>query len=141
MQVICWERFWQPNVLSDGRRATIMDFGLNSLFTSLWYDHKISPAQKNGDQKEDMVMFGPLCMNIDVVRESITLPVLQKGDQVVVHKVGAYNMTQWMQFITLRPNIVMIDNENNTHIVRHAETMEYVQQLESVPEHLKTPNP
>ncbi len=127
--------------LSDGRRATIMDFGLNSLFTSLWYDHKISPAQKNGDQKEDMVMFGPLCMNIDVVRESITLPVLQKGDQVVVHKVGAYNMTQWMQFITLRPNIVMIDIENDTHIVRKAETMEYVQQLESVPEHLKTPNP
>lgn len=127
--------------LSDGRRATIMDFGLNSLFTSLWYDHKISPAQKNGDQKEDMVMFGPLCMNIDVVRESITLPVLQKGDQVVVHKVGAYNMTQWMQFITLRPNIVMIDSDNNTHIVRHAETMEYVQHLESVPEHLKTPNP
>jgi diaminopimelate decarboxylase len=123
--------------LSDGRRATIMDFGLNSLFTSLWYDHKISPAQKNGDQKEDMVMFGPLCMNIDVVRESITLPVLQKGDQVVVHKVGAYNMTQWMQFITLRPNIVMIDSDNNTHIVRQAETMEYVQQLEYVPEHLK----
>jgi len=88
--------------LSDGRRATIMDFGLNSLFTSLWYDHKISPAQKLGDQTEEMVMFGPLCMNIDVVRESITMPMLQKGDQVVVHKVGAYNMTQWMQFITYR---------------------------------------
>lgn len=123
--------------LSDGRRATIMDFGLNSLFTSLWYDHKISPAQKLGDQTEEMVMFGPLCMNIDIVRESITMPMLQKGDQVVVHKVGAYNMTQWMQFITLRPNIILIDNDNNTHVIRKAEDLQYVQQLEEVPEHLK----
>lgn len=123
--------------LSDGRRATIMDFGLNSLFTSLWYDHKISPAQKNTNQTEDMVMFGPLCMNIDVVRESINMPMLQKGDQVVVHKVGAYNMTQWMQFITMRPNIVLIDNENNTHIIRKAENLEYIQKLEEIPAHLK----
>jgi diaminopimelate decarboxylase len=123
--------------LSDGRRATIMDFGLNSLFTSLWYEHKISPAQKPNNQTEEMVMFGPLCMNIDVVRESITMPMLQKGDQVVVHKVGAYNMTQWMQFITLRPNIILIDIDNNTHVVRKAENLEYVQQLEEVPEHLK----
>ncbi len=123
--------------LSDGRRATIMDFGLNSLFTSLWYEHKISPAQKLGNQTEEMVMFGPLCMNIDIVRESITMPILQKGDQVVVHKVGAYNMTQWMQFITLRPNIVLIDNENQTHIIRKAENLEYIEQLEVLPEHLK----
>ena len=123
--------------LSDGRRATIMDFGLNSLFTSLWYEHKISPAQKLGNQTEEMVMFGPLCMNIDVVRESITMPILQKGDQVVVHKVGAYNMTQWMQFITLRPNIVLIDSNNETHIIRKSESLEYIEQLEVIPEHLK----
>jgi len=76
-------------------------------------------------------------MNIDIVRESITMPMLQKGDQVVVHKVGAYNMTQWMQFITLRPNIVLIDIENNTHVIRKAENLEYVQLLEEIPEHLK----
>jgi diaminopimelate decarboxylase len=123
--------------LSDGRRATIMDFGLNSLFTSLWYDHKISPAQKLGNQTEEMVMHGPLCMNIDIVRESISMPMLQKGDQVVVHKVGAYNMTQWMQFITLRPNIVLIDNDNNTHVIRKAESLQYIEELEEVPQHLK----
>jgi diaminopimelate decarboxylase len=123
--------------LSDGRRATILDFGINSLFTSFWYEHKVSPAQAFGDYTEEMVLYGPLCMNIDVVRESVTLPPLEKGNQVVVHKVGAYNMTQWMQFITLRPNIVLIDNENNTHIIRKAETLEYLEALEEVPEHLK----
>lgn len=123
--------------LSDGRRATILDFGINSLFTSLWYEHKVSPAQKHGDQTEEMVLYGPLCMNIDVVRESIVMPLLEKGDQVVVQKVGAYNMTQWMQFITLRPKIVLIDTDNNVHVVRQNETLEYVEALENVPEHLK----
>jgi diaminopimelate decarboxylase len=123
--------------LSDGRRATILDFGINSLFTSLWYDHRISPAQEFGEYTEDMVLYGPLCMNIDIIRESINMPLLEKGNQVVVHKVGAYNMTQWMQFITLRPNIVLIDNQNNTHIIRKAEDLEYIQSYERVPDHLK----
>jgi len=123
--------------LSDGRRATILDFGVNSLFTAFWYDHKVSPAQAFGQHTEEMVLYGPLCMNIDIVRESITMPLLERGDHLVVHKVGAYNMTQWMQFITLRPNIVLIDNENNTHVIRKAETLEYLELNEQVPEHLK----
>ncbi|HEU4717996.1 MAG TPA: alanine racemase, partial [Bacteroidia bacterium] len=64
--------------LSDGRRATIMDFGVNVLFTSFWYEHKISPAQDFSHHNEDQVLFGPLCMNIDVVRESVNLPLLNK---------------------------------------------------------------
>lgn len=123
--------------LSDGRKATIMDFGVNILFTSFWYDHKISAAQELSQFNEDTVMYGPLCMNIDVVRESVSMPLLNKGDNVVVHKVGAYNMTQWMQFIAMRPNIVMIDTNGQTHVIRKRETLEYLQQLEVVPEHLK----
>jgi diaminopimelate decarboxylase len=123
--------------LSDGRRAVVLDFGINSLFTSFWYEHQVSPAQPMGQQTEEMVLYGPLCMNIDIVRENIVMPLLEKGNQIVVHKVGAYNMTQWMQFITLRPNIVLIDEENNTHIVRKAETMEYINSVELLPEHLK----
>ena len=123
--------------LSDGRRATILDFGINTLFTSFWYDHRISPAQEFGEYTEDMVLYGPLCMNIDIIRESINMPLLEKGNQVVVHKVGAYNMTQWMQFITLRPNIILIDSENKTHIIRKAEDLEYIQSYEQVPHHLR----
>jgi diaminopimelate decarboxylase len=122
--------------LSDGRRATIMDFGVNIMFTSFWYDHKISPAQEMSQFTEETVMYGPLCMNIDVVRESVSLPLLNKGDHVVVHKVGAYNMTQWMQFIAMRPNIVLIDTKAQTHVIRKAETLDYLQQLEEVPAHL-----
>jgi len=123
--------------LSDGRRATILDFGVNTLFTSFWYDHKISPAQEFGEYTEEMVLYGPLCMNIDIIRESVSMPLLERGNHVVVHQVGAYNMTQWMQFITLRPNVVLIDSNNNTHVIRKAENLEYVQMAEQLPNHLK----
>ncbi len=122
--------------LSDGRRATIMDFGVNILFTAFWYDHKISPAQEFSHHTEDMVLYGPLCMNIDCIRENINLPLLNRGDQVVVHKVGAYNMTQWMQFIQMRPKIVLIDLENKTHIIRENETNETMQRHEVMPAYL-----
>lgn len=123
--------------LSDGRRAIILDGGVNLLFTSFWYDHTITPAQDFTHHSEDQALYGPLCMNIDVVRQSVNLPLLNRGDKVVVHKVGAYNLTQWMQFIQMRPNVVMIDEQGNTHLVREAENLEYIEQLERVPEHLK----
>jgi diaminopimelate decarboxylase len=46
-------------------------------------------------------------------------------------------MTQWMQFITLRPNVVMIDTKQNVHVIRQNETNKDITGLESVPEHLK----
>lgn len=122
--------------LSDGRRATIMDFGVNILFTSFWYDHKISPAQPFGHHTEDCVLYGPLCMNIDVVRENITLPPLSPGEHVVVHHVGAYNITQSMQFITLRPAVVMIDLKGEPHVIRKKESLATLETDEVMPSHL-----
>jgi diaminopimelate decarboxylase len=124
--------------LSDGRRSMVMDFGVNLLFTSFWYNHIISPAQECSLYTEDTVMYGPLCMNIDVIRDSINLPPLNKGEHVVVQRVGAYNMTQWMQFITLRPKVVMIDPKGQPHIIRESESNDYVSSLDIIPTHLET---
>ena len=123
--------------LSSGKRSTIINAGVNILFTAFWYDHKITPAQPFSLYREDTVLYGPLCMNIDVVRENINLPLLNKDDDFVIHHVGAYNMTQWMQFITLRPRVVLIDTKGDVHVIRDKETMESVTQLEVVPKHLK----
>ena len=123
--------------LADGRRATIMDFGVNILFTSFWYDHKVSPAQAFGQYSEDTVLYGPLCMNIDVVREHISFPPLKKDDHVVVHTVGAYNMTQWMQFIAMRPAVVMIDMNEAVHLIRKKETLNSIQGEEVMPVYLE----
>ncbi|MCX6284842.1 MAG: alanine racemase [Bacteroidetes bacterium] len=122
---------------STGRRNTILDIGVNILFTSFWYDHKITPAQAFTHYSEDTCIYGPLCMNIDVIRESASLPLLNKDDHVVIHNVGAYNMTQWMQFIALRPNVVLIDMDEKPLVIRLRETLDNMNSMEKVPSHLK----
>lgn len=126
--------------LSNGKRTTIIDVGVNILFTSFWYDHKLTPAQPYTNYTEDTTIYGPLCMNIDVIRENINLPLLNKDDNIVIHNIGAYNMTQWMQFITLRPKIVLIDLEGKPHIIRDSEDLDSVVSHEKVPEHLQNFN-
>ena len=123
--------------LSDGRRSTIVDTGVNMLFTSFWYDHEIHPAKPTSDHLEETTIYGPLCMNIDVVRNAIAFPLLKKGDNFVIKRVGAYNMTQWMQFITYRPGIILIDIQNKIHLIRKPENLQSVSGSEIIPEHLK----
>jgi diaminopimelate decarboxylase len=123
--------------LASAKRSTIIDIGINLLFTSFWYEHDIHPAQECSSYTEDTTIYGPLCMNIDVIREAIRFPLLQKGDHVVIPRVGAYNTSQWLQFITLRPNIVLIDKDHNLQLIREKETNELFKQLEKVPGHLK----
>ncbi len=122
--------------LANGRRSMIIDTGVNMLFTSFWYEHEIYPAKEFSSHAEDTTIYGPLCMNIDVIRSAVKFPLLQKGDHYVIKRIGAYNMTQWMQFITLRPKIVLIDTEGNTHIIRENETNESMTALEKVPNYL-----
>lgn len=123
--------------LADGRRSLVIDIGVNNLFTSFWYDHQIVPAGIVHPDSEDTTIYGPLCMNIDVIRNAIQFPVLEKGNQVVIKRVGAYNMTQWLQFITYRPNVVMIDENGKSHVIRENENHATMNELERVPEHLK----
>ena len=122
--------------LVSSRRATIIDIGVNLLFTSFWYEHEIYPVKEVSQYTEDTTIYGPLCMNIDVVRAAVKFPLLQKGDHVIIPRIGAYNMTQWMQFITLRPNIVLIDTDKKLHIIRKKETNEIFNNQEETPKHL-----
>ena len=122
--------------LSDGHRATIVDVGINLLFTGLWYDHKIFPVSNHSGLVEETTINGPLCMNIDVLRPSMMFPTLKRGDRFVITRTGAYNTTQWLQFITSRPNVVLIDLDRNIHLIRKAESLDYVVENEIIPKHL-----
>jgi diaminopimelate decarboxylase len=123
--------------LSDGRRATIIDAGVNLMFTSFWYEHDIRPIEPISEQNEDTTIYGPLCMNIDVIRTNVMFPLLKKGDHYVIRRVGAYNNTQWLQFINMRPNVVLLDSHGKSHIIRKAETLQTLQQQELTPGHLE----
>jgi len=73
---------------------------------------------------EETTSYWPLCMNIDVIRDAINFPHVKTGDQLVIERVGAYNVTQWMQFITYRPNVVLIDLEGKPRVIRKKEDLE-----------------
>ena len=76
-------------------------------------------------------------MNIDVIRDSILLPPVKKGERIVIEYVGAYDMTQWMQFITLRPNVVMIMEDGSIELIRNSENLDYILDREVLPKKLK----
>jgi diaminopimelate decarboxylase len=117
----------------DGRRALIMDTGIHHLMTALWYRHDIIPAQEYSGTPEPTVIYGPLCMNLDIIRPLILYPPIRTGDRLVIKNVGAYNVTQWMQFVTLRPNVVMISRHGQCDIIRRRETLDMVVAPEEVP--------
>ena len=119
--------------LPDGRRGLVLDAGVNLLFTAFWYKHDVLPAQHTGGPLEPTVMYGPLCMNIDMLRDTVQFPPLVPGERVVFRNVGAYNVTQWMQFITLRPEVVLIGQDGRAATIRRAETVEALRAFEEVP--------
>lgn len=122
--------------LPDGRRAIIVDAGANLLFTAFWYKHDLVPAQEFSGTPEPTVVYGPLCMNIDVVRDHLLFPPMKVGDLIVVRSVGAYNVTQWMQFITERPAVVMVSRSGEVGVLRRREGVEALLAHEEVPEWL-----
>jgi diaminopimelate decarboxylase len=119
--------------LPNGVRSLIIDAGVNVLFTSFWYKHELLPAVERGGFVEETVVYGPLCMNIDVIRSSIRLPALDVGDPVVIRRVGAYNVTQWMQFIRMRPKVLMLGERGQVAVIRQEESVDDVKRLEKMP--------
>jgi diaminopimelate decarboxylase len=129
-------------VLSSGQKGVVLDAGINLLPTSTWYRHEVRVAGEtgtptNGSVPEEVNLYGPLCMNIDVIQYKASLPPLRRGAVLVVKNVGAYNFSQSMQFIQPRPAIVLI-NGGEVELVRAAETTEYLRQLEKVPQRLQS---
>jgi diaminopimelate decarboxylase len=115
---------------STGRRNMVIDAGVNLLFTSFWYNLGVYPSKQGSEYMEETTIYGPLCMNIDVIRDAINFPHVKTGDQLVIERVGAYNVTQWMQFITYRPNVVLIDLEGKSHVIRKKEDLETLKEKE-----------
>lgn len=116
--------------LPDGMTNVVIDAGVNLLFTSYWYNHKVSVVGESSHYVEEVYLTGPLCMNIDVIRERVALPPLSRGRLLLIHYVGAYNVTQWMQFIAYRPAVVMVNCDKHVSVLRKSETFDDVVRLE-----------
>jgi diaminopimelate decarboxylase len=69
-------------------------------------------------------------MNIDIVDEAILLPRLDRYQNIILSPVGAYNVTQWMQFIQYRPAVVMIKEDKSVKVLRRAEQLDDLNRME-----------
>ncbi len=122
--------------LANGARSIIVDAGVNTLLTSFWYKHNVYPEKETSAMLEETIIYGPLCMNIDVIRPSIRLPSMNIGDLLVLAPVGAYNVTQWLQFIRMRPAVVLIGENNEVVKIRDKENIDAIKHFEHIPEWL-----
>jgi diaminopimelate decarboxylase len=123
--------------LPDGRRTYVADAGLNDLFTSFWYKFNIEIDREVQGMNEPAVVNGPLCMNIDVLDEGTLLPSLRRGTRLIFSPVGAYNVTQWMQFIEYRPAVVLVGEDGTVDVIREGEDLTDVERRERLPDRLK----
>lgn len=124
-------------ILSEqAKSGYILDAGINLLYTAAWFALEASPARLVNVPPVPSRLYGCLCMAIDVIRDHIELPPLEAGDILTLHPVGAYNVTQSMQFIAYRPAIVLIDEEQEPRLIRKREELSDVDTAELMPEHL-----
>ena len=121
--------------ISSSNQGVVIDAGINILPNCNWYDHDIYCIGKKEMSRLDTVIFGPLCMQIDVVRKHIKLPPLHRGEHLLIKNTGAYNITQSTQFIYERPAIVLV-GEGRVDVIRRAETIDDIKRLESIPDRL-----
>jgi diaminopimelate decarboxylase len=120
----------------EARASYVLDAGVNFLYTAAWYQINALPSRQVAAPPSPSRLYGPLCMAIDVVRYSIDLPPLNVGDVVTLHPVGAYNVSQSMQFIAYRPAVVMIGTHGKPELIRAREVLDDVQRPERLPAHL-----
>jgi len=120
--------------------AVVIDAGVNVLPTAYWYDHPIEALDDESGGGAGKVrptrVYGPLCMQIDVVRDRAPLPPLKVGAPLVIANVGAYCVSQSMQFIQPRPAVVLL-GPGEPEVVRRRETWRDIFALDHVPERLR----
>jgi len=130
------------NIAGQGR-AVIVDAGTNLVPTACYYDHDIDadetdePGSGQMDHLEKPVgIFGPLCMQSDMLRERVLLPTLSVGDSLLVSNVGAYCHTQSSQFIQPRPATILL-GPDGPELIRKRETWKDVFALDRIPDRLR----
>lgn len=123
--------------LPDGTASYVIDAGVNLLYTATWYAFNVEIDRAVPGTCEPSLLCGPLCMNIDVVHERVQLPPLPRGTRLILGPVGAYNVTQSMQFIHYRPAVVLIGEQGEVDVIREGEDLSDVTRREKLPKRLE----
>lgn len=114
-------------LLPDGVPSYVLDAGVNVLYTSRWYRFNFEVDRELKGPVEYSLLHGPLCMNIDVVCDYLSLPSMPRGTRLILSPVGAYNLTQSMSFIQYRPAVVMIRPSGAVEVIKERESLESIE--------------
>ncbi len=72
------------------------DLFLRKIYSSMTIDYPFMVVGKEkGNQEQNYRIVGPLCFAGDVLYESIKLPVLAEGDEVLILNTGANTFSMW----------------------------------------------
>jgi diaminopimelate decarboxylase len=115
----------------DGAPAYILDGGINSVSSALSRKLPIRALIDGCRPLRSASLYGPLCMNKDKLAENISLPVLRRGDLVLVEGVGAYDVSRGFAFIQPRPGVLLWTGATDARWLRRPESMEHIQRLEN----------
>ncbi len=116
-------------VIGGSTKTVVVDAGVNLLMFAPYYYHRIVPVVNTGSAKEAVDVYGPLCMQMDVLGVNRKLPVLKRGDFLAILDAGAYSISLSQQFIRPRPPVVMVTGRRK-RLVRRGETFEDILRLD-----------
>lgn len=104
-----------------GRDAVVVDAGITQVPCVQWKRSPVHPVAPRGGTERPTSLFGPLCLQHDVLARDVSLPTLRVGDLVWIGQTGAYAMAQASPFIHLRPGAILVEDGRAT-MLRARET-------------------
>jgi diaminopimelate decarboxylase len=115
----------------EGLPAYILDAGINSVSSASSRKLPMRAFVDADRPTQDAALYGPLCMGRDRIAERATLPVLRRGDLLLVEGVGAYDIARNYAFILPRPGVLLWSGAADVEWLRRPETREHIQALET----------
>ncbi len=101
----------------DGRHWYYLDDGVYGSFSGQLYDHMRYPLETYSEDERlyPSVLAGPTCDSIDLIAEDVALPLLEMGDIVVGHVMGAYTAASATDFNLIKRATVVTINEPSAY--------------------------
>lgn len=105
--------------------SVVVDAGVSVLPTAYHLRHCIRPTQRRPGPLHLVDVYGPSCMETDVLGVGVEIPVPEIGDILEIDAVGAYSLSMSCQFIQPRPAVVMLRGDR-AELVQSRETLENI---------------
>ena len=98
--------------MRSGMQWYYLDDGVYGSFSGQIFDHARYPLEiiSDDNRRFPSVLAGPTCDSIDLIAEDVSLPLLQIGDLLIGHMMGAYTSASATRFNLLKQaKVILLD--------------------------------